>query len=284
MEVAMDPKAPDQLRLPSLPRVVFERPPLVLALCQVRFATVYRVGDPAVVGQFQDALREQYPVASAPMQTMQIQVGVGDSQAGLQQAMPRTAHQFSDLQENWTVVLTSESISLETRAYADFQDFLSRMQTLLVALERTMRPAFGTRLGLRYVNEMRPGHDDWSTVVRPELLGPLMVPGIGSRTTQSIQQLGLQFPEGHQVQMGHGFLQIGAMVQPRPGSDSPSGPFYFLDFDAYQEFPRHDPLPMETDAISQRVESYHDTISDLFRWSITEQYASTLGMRGDNGR
>jgi uncharacterized protein (TIGR04255 family) len=179
------------------------------------------------------------------------------------------------------VALTTEFVTLETRSYADFQDFLDRLREVLDALVNIFRPTIGTRVGLRYVNELRPGHEDWSRVVRPELLGPLAVPEVGALVVHADQQFQLRDPDGLAVQLAHGLVPGGSSVQPKLGEEPAQTPFYLLDMDVFQEFPHPGSLLMDPAAICTRVATFHEVVSRLFRWAITPEFAATLGVRDD---
>jgi uncharacterized protein (TIGR04255 family) len=270
----------DWLDIPVSPRVVFETSPLSLALCQIRFPPVLSIAKQDWVAPFQEAIREDYPNGSPIQQNVQVQIQLSGASSVASSTGP-AAWRFADLEDNWAVTLATDSVALETRAYQDFDDFLRRLDQMLHVLVQFVHPAITTRLGLRYINELRPGHNDWPSVIRPELLGAVAVPQFSTRTVQSVQQLALRDAEGAGINVNHGVFPEGTIVNPRPGDSISEGPFYLLDLDVFQEFSRRDVLPINVALICQRVETYHDAISRLFRWSITENFASTLGRRND---
>lgn len=277
----MESRLQDLLPRPVNPRVVYAHPPLVLALCQVRFPTVHAIASSEFVAPFQRAIQNLYPISTGITQDMQIQVAVGRQQAGFLHGGPMPSLRFSDPEDNWTVVLAPESVTLETRAYGNFDDFLQRLREVLQALIHAVTPAAVTRIGLRYVNELRPGHANWASVVRPELLGPFRVPEIAQAATQAAQAIVLEFPEGQVINVNHGFVPSGTTVQPRPGQSPPMEPFYVLDFDAYREFPRLGLPKMDPDLICGMAQEFHDAVSQLFRWSITEEFHAALEAHPD---
>lgn len=277
----MESRLVDSLPRPVIPRVVYVQPPLVLALCQVRFPTVHAIASSEFVAPFQRAIQNLYPISTGITQDMQIQVAVGRQQAGFLPGGPMPSLRFSDPEDNWTVVLTPESVTLETRAYGDFDDFLGRLREVLQALIHAVNPTAVTRIGLRYVNELRPGHANWAAVVRPELLGPFLVPEIAQAATQAGQVIVLQYPEGQVINVNHGFVPNGSTVQPRPGQPPPMEPFYVIDFDAYREFPRLGLPKMNPNQICGWAQEFHDAVSQMFRWSITEEFHATLEVHPD---
>ena len=152
--------------------------------------------------------------------------------------------QFSDQDDNWKIVLSQDFLTLETRNYEHFEDFLDRLSEALEALVEHVQPTVGTRLGLRYINEIRLDdldNMDWLDVVRPELLGPVSLPELVKNTTQviSMQQLLLHYPQDLGINIQHGLVPSGTTVRLRPQEQAPNNAFYLLDFDVFQDFPIH---------------------------------------------
>src|SRR5688572_21536895 len=92
------------LRLPEVQVDVYERPPLVLTLCQVKFPAQLRIADEKAVAPFQEALRERYPVLSKQA-ALEIQLSVAAA-GGAAYASGPPAHtwQFGDESDDWKVV------------------------------------------------------------------------------------------------------------------------------------------------------------------------------------
>ena len=277
----MDQGLVDWLQAEVPERRVYARPPLALALCQVRFATRFGLND-STVAPFQEALEGDYPNPERQQQVAAIQVGGQAGQIGLQAPGSETLWKFTDETGDWTVTLTQDFVTLETRAYAHFDDFLARLHRVLEILDRTIRPRVGRRIGLRYINEIRSTNRDWSEIIQRELLGALVIHPIRDSTEQAIQVLTLRAKEAR-INLQHGVFPTGTTVVPKPGLRVPIEPFYLIDIDMYQEFSPPKSLKMEPLIISEYVEEYHATISMLFRWATTDEYRASLGEH-DDGR
>ncbi|HVB62943.1 MAG TPA: TIGR04255 family protein [Ktedonobacteraceae bacterium] len=264
----------DLLGLPDVPRIVLDHPPLVLTVCQVRFNSVLGVADPKIVAPFQRAIQQSYPLVNQ-VQNIDIVAQPGNEAA---MKLARPGYQFSDQNDIWRLVLTQDALALETRTYEDFESFLDRLQKALDALIEHIQPAFGARLGLRYINELRPDGMVWASVIRPELLGPIGVPEFIENATQiaAIQQLSLRYPNNQGITIHHGFVPGGTTVRPRQGEEIQNGEFYLLDYDAFREFPASQGLLMDTETICRHVKTYHQMIYRLFRWSVTDEYLAML--------
>lgn len=259
-------------------RRVYERPPLALALCQVRFATKFGLNDLGV-GPFQEAVQTEYPNPERQQELLTtIQMGSPAGQIGLQSQTPSTLWKFTDLTGDWTVTLTQDFLTLETRAYADFDDFLARLHRIVQALTETVKPGVGRRIGLRYINEIRSAERAWPEIIRTELLGVLGVDPIRYNCDQSLQVLSLGAGEAR-INLQHGVLPTGTTVVPKSGTQAETDPFYLLDVDTYQEFAPPKTLKMDASMVSEHVRSYHAIVSDLFRWATTDEYRASLGER-----
>lgn len=263
------------LRLAGPERVVFERPPVVLTVFQVRFSDIPEVVDQDYIEPFRHAIQDGYPSFTPVKQLgMQFDLGLGEPRR-----LETVQWRFTDESENWTVVLARDFLTLETRRYEHFQDFLSRLRLLLDSLVEHLHPKVGTRLGLRYINEIRVGGESLSSVIRRELLGPLSVAELEERTAQSLQEILLRLSEDQFIQVRHGLFPEGNAVQPRPGEQLSTGPFYLLDFDAYRTFSAPTRFRVDPDTIYEYVNRYHDDIERLFLWSLTEEFVRSLGVR-----
>lgn len=266
------------LKLPDVPHTIYQTSPLVLALCQVRFASVLSVADPTFVAPFQRALLDRYPMTK-PQEQVDIEVNIVEGEPQVIRGSPFRTWRFTDTEDNWAAILTHDFLALETRRYEHFEDFIGQLRFLLEALIEHIKPAIGTRLGLRYINEIRSDNCDWSTIIKRNLLGPLAIEGISQSVEQAVQELLLRFPKDQGVNIRHGHLPQGTTVQPHLGDQVSTRPFYLLDYDVFQEFTPPNILRMNADDICALVAEYHETIYQLFRWSVTDQFTATLGER-----
>ncbi len=269
------------LGLHNVSRVGLRTTPLALAVCQLRFSPVLSVARAEFVASFQAALADRYPLV-AQIDEIQVQV-TGGTEGPVPQPRRSPQWQLSDLEDRWKVVLAQDFCAVETRAYDDFSEFLSRLREVAEALLEHIQPRLETRLGLRYVNEIREPPYDWPRVVRSELLGPLADAElvVGAEQVQSHGQMVLGYPEGLGIGIRYGLLPDGTTVQPGKGAEPPSGAFFLLDFDAYQEFAGSTGLFADPERVLKRVSEFHAAIYKLFRWAVTEEYISTLGAEAE---
>ena len=278
-EKVLDLPPLELMPMPEVPRKEFDNPPLVLAVCEIKFTNVLSVANAGFVAPFQQAIQDRYPVTDSG-HALELTIALG-AQAAVRQETSGPRWQFSDAEDTWTVVLAQDGLAIETRAYLRFDDFLERLRHVLGALVEYVRPTLGTRLGLRYVNEIPVDPLHSHEVIRPELLGPLSVPEftMHARQLQSIQQISLRYDDHQGVNLNHGLFPSGTMVRPRAGEERADRPFYLLDFDVFRAPPRPPGLVIDPDRICTYVAAYHQVIHRLFRWAVTDAYVATLRER-----
>src|SRR4051812_38931176 len=117
------------LRIPAQPRHIYETNPIKLVVCQVRFSPLTQFAQPGFVAPFQEALGADFPRVT-PEQQLSLQVGP----AGVTPLAPTQTWRFQTADGNWSVVIGQDFASLETDSYVQFEDFDSRLATVLEAL------------------------------------------------------------------------------------------------------------------------------------------------------
>ncbi len=254
-------------------RQVLLRTPLVTAVCQVNFPTKLRAVTDEVAGAFQDRIDKRYPILNkVDVEGWELLASPGRSAQARDLPLQRT-RQFSDPLSDWVTSLSAESISLECRTYQHFGEFVERLQEILTACIETVVPTIVTRIGLRYINEIRlSSPTDTSRLLRPEFLGPLAVSQFLESTESSIQSMQLTAGEGAKINLNHGFFTDGTTARPRNAETTVSGPFYLVDIDAYRVFDGRAQKAISTTTVVDAVEQFHDTISRIFWWSVTEEF------------
>ena len=257
---------------------VYKSPPLVLTICQVRFARVLSIADEACVAPFQNAVRRQYPLVERPVEfEVALDMRPLNTETYVSRSSATRNWRFADVNGTWAVVLGQDFITLETRQYRGFDQFLERLSFVLHALVKHIAPELGLRIGLRYIDEIRTPSDDPRVAVMPALLGALTQEELFSHAARSVQEIILQYPDREGVMLRHGYFSSGTTVQPASPEKVPQGPFYLLDTDVFREFVPPDGLHMDVSSICRHVEEYHQAIYRVFRWALQEDYVSSLG-------
>jgi len=148
---------------------VFKRNFLKSVVCQIKVQPIFRIAS-ELPAQFQEKVRKDYP---AVQEEKSVQVEVRGQET--QQRSLGSTWRFKSDDGYWAVTLDSAFIALETKTYQSFTDFRSRFEKIYDAYMTTYEPSQPERIGLRYINVIRPINvrtlKDWTSWVRPELMG-----------------------------------------------------------------------------------------------------------------
>lgn len=165
---------------PETQRVTYKKNLLDRVICQLRFPPILRIDKESPV-EFQDAIRKNFPEFQEKEeitlpQSMQQEVPF----EVLRQIIPSEIknYQFSSKEGFWTVNLTHTFVALITRKYKNWEEFKSKLDEPLKALNNSYEPAYFSRIGLRYVdiiNRKVLGLEkfDWNELLQPYVLGLL---------------------------------------------------------------------------------------------------------------
>lgn len=250
------------------PRVVFRRNPLNVVVMQLRFPPILTLAQPAGIALFQEAIRHEYPRAEAPAQQVTFGVGpAGPIPPQIQQG-PWRFHGES----GWLVALAPDFVSLEATKYERYEDFRFRAERLLSVARDDIGVTERSRIGLRYVNEIRhPSAStikDWRPLLDQQLLGVAAGDLLGDRVVQTLQQVDIRLDSG-QLTVRHGWHEA-------PDGQAP----YVIDLDAYDD----SSLPFDVDQVLELVDAYRRVIGDFFRSSLSPELYDFLEPTEPEGR
>ena len=259
------PESLDEV-FPSVPRVMYERSPLVQVICQVRYPAILRI-DTALPADFQDRVREAYPIFEQSRQSML--TGIPKELANLvppHSFDDRHIFKFSSEDGEWTLNLSQDSISLTATNYNRWEDFRRQMLSPLAALVDTYSPNFYTRIGLRYTDRIRRSKLDlerveWSELIEPHILGELHLPQMAALALESAGRLRMRLPNvPDKVLLQHG-------LNVAEGEDELA---YFIDFDFYVDQKTEvTDAPMVLDRLNRHA-------GQAFRWCIQDRLHDAL--------
>lgn len=253
------------------------RSPLDLVVCQVRYDESLVVSDARVILKIHEALggkageyeRLENVRANA------IQVSVMGSGGGMEAARSGAASGWRLLSPDgtWVATVMPEALSLETLAYARWQDFEGRLKALIHAVAEHVQPVFMQRIGLRYINRLTTPEvdapDGWVGWVRNELLGPVLHPTLRDGVQGAVQQMTLDIGKGTKATMRHGIVDDPNV----PGRQN-----YLLDFDVFREGP--DSFNPET--LIASATAFNDIALSLFQESVTAELYKLLLQEAGN--
>ena len=253
-------------------RYRYAKPPLVEAICQLRFPAILTIGakEPA---EFQEAIRADYPrYAAKTEQPAPKLVGVGTPNPSLQPQPPITNYNFVSEDNRWKINLTSSFIALSTVGYTQWEDYAQRLDKILAQFIRIYQPAFFERIGLRYVNafsRQAVGMEDllWDDLIQPALLGVLGEPDVDEKAT-SKNSLDVEMVLAGNCRMK---LHAGPGLLKKNPKD-PAGDLRFIldgDFSAAGNLPAAE--------VPSRLEALHGYAVRLFQGAITRELHDAMG-------
>lgn len=265
-----------QLSLPFGTEAVDEVPlpnaPLVSVIAQVRFPEIISVSKPEFVAGFQEAIRRRYPVARPERQMQAVITPQGVSAAG----EPATVWRFHDRQDAWHVSLASGFVALDSRAYESRQDFIERLEEVLVAVSEHIAPAVYDRLGLRYVDRVElsepTGRLALAPLVRSEIAG-VTTAELGEDATIEHSLCDSVFRlQDATLHARWGLLPPGAAIDPL-GVGAVESASWILDLDMF----RLGPGDFDVRELVAMTSDFSHQIYRFFRWAVDSEFLRRFG-------
>jgi uncharacterized protein (TIGR04255 family) len=170
------------MTFPDAPRVIYNKNPLDRVICQLRFPAILRIQN-EIPAEFQEHIRKDFPGFVEKNETIfsiQQEKKTGSPGQLPQPFLPvqNKNYEFSSEDGNWTVNLTRSFLALTTRKYTRRNDFQERLQIPLQALVSVYKPAYFSRVGLRYIDIIKRSVLNlegaaWKDLLQPYILGLL---------------------------------------------------------------------------------------------------------------
>ncbi len=132
-------------------RCVLKNNQLAEVICQLRFPDILIINEKEPA-QFQELIRDDFPQYSSRKETPVPKIvgtpgnfSVSNQPAGIN-------YQFTSADGVWRVNLTSTFISLACTCYTCWEEFAKHLDKPLASFIQVYKPAFFSRVGLRYLN------------------------------------------------------------------------------------------------------------------------------------
>ncbi|TVR84678.1 MAG: TIGR04255 family protein [Rhodospirillales bacterium] len=263
----------DPLRGQPPGRVQLADAPLIRVLAQVQFAKVMKIASEQHIGDFQEAVRKDFPYIERDVaQSIRLDFDGPDVRGAKTEEM---IWRLFDTTKQWRVSLNTSALTLETFRYTSRQKFLDRFRFLISALAVKIQPTIATRVGFRYVNRLDQPQDilDLEKLVYSDLVGLLSAP-LRDKVELTISQAQCETREGRLL-VRWGLLPAGATHDPdmAPPVNARS---WMLDIDSFttnelasDEF-HPDELIGKVDMMANRAYAF-------FRWSVTPEFLTRFG-------
>ena len=147
---------------------VYEKQQLIETICQLRFPTILSI-DAKAPADFQDTIRADFPRYACQMDPVKGPDG--------KQEQVRN-HSFITEDGAFKINLTKDFISLSTMRYPGWEGFAGKLDEPLGQFIQIYKPAYFSRIGLRFINAFSRenlGMTDrrWSELLQPQVLGVL---------------------------------------------------------------------------------------------------------------
>ncbi|WP_371398792.1 TIGR04255 family protein [Marinovum algicola] len=241
--------------------------PLTGVLVQMRFPEVLSISKPAFVADFQEAIRQAYP-QHVKEDGFQLSFGPDGPQHS---SIP--TWRFLDAARKWRVTLTTDFLSLETRAYSSRDDFADRTSKLAAALQSAISPGYLTRLGVRYVDRIHGEQfANLKEFVRPEIMG-IFNTTLQNRIDRTISEVHAETDCG-KLSSRWGYMPANQTHEPSlmPAIAVPS---WFLDIDTYQDF--KEPIEFNPEDVRERTMQLATRSHGFFRWAVSDDFLRSYG-------
>lgn len=251
------------LHFPEKPEIPLANPPLTEVVCQVRYPAILRIAKEHPV-EFQERIRQRFPEydIEQPFKLSIPGVGaVGEPSAEL----PPRLFRFTSVDGHTIATLAVDFFALSTTRYQHWSNFVDDLLVVSEAVQATYRPAYASRIGLRYVNRLSQtttGLDNMQDIlelIRPELTAVLRSDGWGN-PEEWISQMVLPDRNGK--------LALRFVFNIKEAE-----PYFQLDFDYFEQG------KIELSELSECVDRYHQIIYRAFRWCLFDESLAVFGSR-----
>jgi uncharacterized protein (TIGR04255 family) len=257
---------------PATQRVIYSRTPLDRVICQLRFPPILRI-DAAVPAEFQESIRGEFPNFKE-LSEVKIELPVGFARevptelfSRVAQASATKNYEFTSGDGYWQVNLTRTFLSLTTTKYLRWENFRERLQLPFDSLINCYAPSYFSRLGVRYINVIKPsalglGAVPWSELLSPNLIGMLNSEETSASVTrfESIQMIRLA-DQGGMARILSRLLEAGTDGESR----------FMLDNDLFYD------SRTEVDGVFERLKFLNLRSARLLRWSIADRLHQAMG-------
>lgn len=258
------------MTFPKSQRVIFKNNPLEVVICQLRFPTILEISTEKPA-KFQNKIRNSYPLFESEQQTFPKEIADLLGRFPISQKVEGVNYKFISEDNRKLISLNPEFIAVSDKDYVTWDQFSQEIIRAKRALEDTYKPAFYTRIGLRYrdvINREKFGitGETWQTLLQSFLIGLLSGPDnvpTNIRNIKSEVSIELKEIKGGMVTIRHGIELTG------PDNRE----IYVIDADFYTN-----ERSKSEDAFAN-LRRFNELAGDFFRWVITDRLRDALGSR-----
>lgn len=267
---------------PNSDREIYPNAPLEFVACEVKFPYTPGLADSSRVTQIQRALYETFPLVQ-PAVSFEVSPGSAPLPFAAAQMLGLSGVgnllRFLSRDRQLGVLITPESVSVETTRYSRYEELRDRVRQVLDAVKKVEPTIPGiSRIGLRYIDEIRVSKGvsapaDWAKFVDKRLVGPLTLK-LGTTPPETVQGT-LQYNLGgsKRVVMRFGVQKgraIGDAPLRRRKKALPEGLYFLVDIDSF--WTGQEPLTeFSIDVTLATCDELHRPVRQLFEGIITDR-------------
>lgn len=256
----------------SLDRTILASPPLVVTLAQVRFEEHGELADAAVASALREPMAAHGLTSASQVHVQQVVFGASDAGAEAEASKVAAGWQFKAPGEAVVVTVLRDQMSLEVKEYPGWDSFLEIWQMCVEGVLGIVKAELVTRLGLRYVNRVKPRDvtdaTGWQNkgLVDPPFLGPAVGSALSQYVTAAEGRAALAFDDGVEALVHHGVVS------------EDEGQVFVLDIDCFTT--RADDFSVA--ALSARLRALNDHSLEVFQEVVKEPLrAEMMGAKGE---
>ena len=251
----------------TLPPLKLTKSPLVLVLCQVRFAPILAMGE--YFPRIQDKLRlKGYPLAK----NMVVQEAVFTPACAT--SVRRERWQVQDKTTSRSIVVTENFVVFQTTTYRVFDDFVQELNLAVETVASEVKQLLIQRVGLRYVDLVRCRNGEtWTDYVQPGLQwlkSENFIEGTQSQLYQCVADTSAGTMIVRLFQNREGQVlppDLEAVDDLKPHLDPPIEPNELLTLLDLDHFSTHQ-VDYERGWVENQAWQLHDDLDSVFRKSL----------------
>lgn len=256
----------------SLPQLKLHNSPLVYVIAQVRVSAVVSIEK--YIPEIQERIRRQGFPRFQQGQIQEIRFNLGQDP----KIITAERYEFQDKEGTSGIILAPDFIALHTNKYDIGEHFEAMLKTALDIAHEVVQFSLAERIGLRYVDLIRPRQGEmWSEYLQPGFLG-LDTTELGIRESlnrfefigvTNVGKLLVRYAQARYSQTEQGMILPPDLIPNSLNYDmqiTPNEVVAFLDLDHFSEQSRD----FEVSSIMDTVSDLHDILDQTFRRAVTE--------------
>ncbi len=160
----------------KLMRVRYEKSPLVEVIFQLRFPTILSINSNQPV-DFQERIRARFPYFEEQIEEQNdLLINPKIKATTLRKTGENKNYAFISEDNHTKINLTPSFIAISTLSYIQWEDFKKNIEFAIPVFEEIYKPAFYTRVGLRYMDvitrsRLNLEEKAWTELMKPHVLG-----------------------------------------------------------------------------------------------------------------